>query len=105
MFVPKWIIDDLGLTYHNFVVVTQEKLKTITLVKISCPYKFEDPLTILEFELRNRQILTVGDKIDIKIFELLVQPEIVEIYSNDEKIQSGSLYDSSISRNVFFEIC
>lgn len=93
--MPKWMIEKLKIEMDNTVTITSEKIKTITFVKIKVPSEITEPMGVLEFHLRNRNILYENEQIKIKMFENTYIFTVCEIFSETERIECGILYGNN----------
>jgi hypothetical protein len=98
------MMKNLDLKSGDIVQTVPEKLDSIVNIKINVPKNVVDPVSILEFELRQRNILTKGDKISSKIFEKSYDFIIKEIQTRSGMSNVGALYDNNIISNINFEI-
>ena len=63
----------------------------------------DNPTDILEFELRNRNLLGVGEKINAKIFDVKAEFIVEKLESGSKSIDIGVLYNNTIASDIVFE--
>lgn len=83
--------------------VQSVKLDKITKIKIKVPEGLDNPIDILEFELRNRNLLMVGEKITVKIFDLKIDFIVERMESGSKSIDIGLLYENNTSSDIIFD--
>jgi len=102
--VPQWMVANLGLNYGDVVNIESVNIDPITNIKFVTQKNIIDPTSILEFELRHKNILTCGDVIKSKIFEKSYDFIVKEIETTSGPKNIGSLYDNNVVSNIIFEI-
>lgn len=108
--IPRWMKYKLESPMSNIhtsedciVHVQSVKLDKITKIKIKVPEGLDNPIDILEFELRNRNLLMVGEKITVKIFDLKIDFVVEKIESGSKNIDIGLLYGNDTSSDIIFD--
>jgi len=108
--VPRWMrhkLESLMSKTHacsDCTIHAQSiNLEKITKVKIKVPNGMDNPVDILEFELRNRNLLAVGEKIVAKIFDLKVEFIVEKIEAGSKNIDIGLLYGNTTSSDIIFD--
>lgn len=102
--MPQWMIDKIGAKSNNLLRIELANIKKITMVKIIAPKTITNALGVLEFHLRNRSVLYSGEQILVNMFEKKYCFTINEIFSGDEKIETGILYTSGPTTEVKFDL-
>lgn len=102
--LPEWMFDYLNIKENNLIKLTTKKILNITKICARCPKEITDSLTIMEFEIRDRNILYKNDVIIVKMFEKEYKFFVDKLYNGDSEISSGLLYPDGIFTEIFFDI-
>ncbi len=102
--MPQWMINKIKAKQNDFLKIELANIKKITMVKVIAPSNITNSLGVLEFHLRNRNILYSGEQITVKMFEKTYIFTISEIYSGEEKLETGLLYGNSLTTEIKFDL-
>lgn len=91
--IPKWMMEKIGAKTNDLLKLEIAKIKKITMVRVVVPSLITNSLGIMEFHLKDRNLLYSGEEIKIKMFEMEFVFKIEEIYNDKEKLNVGMLYD------------
>lgn len=103
--MPRHMLCKLCTYYSDFGKMCEVKNiipAKIKKVSILGPDDLENPNDILEFELRNRNILSVGEKIIVKMFDSNIEFYVKKLESSTGVIDYGLLYGNDIENNIDF---
>lgn len=95
---------ELNIENGDRIYVESVKLENITKIKFKVPKIMVNPNAILEFELKNKNILSKGDMIESNIFDKKYVCTVMEIYSSDKTIDIGLLYGTGTTSDITLEI-
>lgn len=106
--LPKLLIDKLNLDVYqeyrkpliNIKKINQEELQLITRITFRISLNIMNPIDVLQFELRNRHIVSLGEVITVSIFEKSYEFMIFDIECEGIKCSQGILYDDSLERDI-----
>jgi hypothetical protein len=62
------------------------------------------PLGILEFEMRDRNLLYKDDSFEVKMFKKTYVFTVINIYNQSNEIDIGTLYGSGLTSEIIFDI-
>lgn len=102
--LPQWIFEKLNIQENTIVQITEKNIKPITKISVSCPKEITNSLLVLEFEIRNRNLLYKNDVFCVKMFEKEYRFTIDNIYNKSDEIDCGLLYENSLVSEIFFDI-
>jgi anaerobic selenocysteine-containing dehydrogenase len=103
--IPEELQKKLDISDGDRVFISSTKLKNIKHIKVKVPIDICDPIAILEFELRNKNILTKENKIVCKIFDKTYEFVVVSISDNDGiEMESGLVYGDNTTSDINFDI-
>lgn len=102
--LPQWMINKLGAKENDLVKIITKKIDQITKLSVKCPKEITNSLTILEFEMRDRNLLYKNNVFIVKIFDKEYRFIIENIYNNNKEIEVGILYNNGLSSEIFFDI-
>lgn len=102
--LPMWMFESLDIQENAMVKIVTKSIKSITKISISCPKEITNSLLVVEFEIRDRNILYKGDVFLIKMFEKEYKFTIDKLYNGTEEIVVGTLYDNSLTSEIIFDI-
>jgi hypothetical protein len=102
--LPNWMINKLDAKEGNSVNIAIKNVEKITKICAKCPKEIIDPVAILEFELRDRHLLYENDIISVKMFEKEYKFIIENIFNDENKINTGSLYQNNLSSEILFDV-
>lgn len=102
--LPSWMASKINIVNGNYVTISFEKIESITDIKFTIPKNIVDPHAILEFELRNRNVLSNGDIVKSTIFDKTYNFYVKEIKTASGLASVGTLFDNNIVSNINFVI-
>lgn len=102
--MPTWMINKIGAKVNDLLKITISDIKPITLLKVTAPKEITNSIVVLEFELRNKNLLYKGEKVQIKMFEKIYEFVIEKIFNGDTELDSGTLYGNGLTAEVKFDV-
>ena len=103
--IPEELQKKLDVSDGDRIFISSVRLKNIKNIKVKVPIDICDPVAILEFELRNKNILTKENTIMCKIFDKSYEFVIVSMSDNDGiEMESGLVYGDNTTSDINFDI-
>lgn len=102
--MPVWMVDRIKSKTNDMVKIVSKPVKNITKIKVKCPKEITNSLGILEFEMRDRNLLYKDDSFEVKMFEKTYIFTVTNIYSQSNEIDVGTLYGSGLTSEIIFDI-
>ena len=102
--MPQWMIDCVKVKDNDLVKIVTKKVQTITRVKVKSPKEITNSLGILEFELKDRNLLYKGEIITVKMFEKKYQFVVDKIYNQNTELDMGLLYGNGMTAEIIYDI-
>lgn len=102
--LPKMIMNKIGLEYGDFVSIRPVDINQITNITFSSPKCITNPIAILEFELKNRNTISLGDMIIVKMFEKTYDFVVMSLITDKGDTMLGKLYGDNINVNINIDV-
>ena len=90
--------------FGDLVTINIANIDVITKIDVAIPEVITNPVDILQFKLRDRNMISKDENIEIKIFDKKYVIKIVALYNENNKINQGMLFGSSLSRDINLNI-
>ena len=102
--IPTSLCDRLSVGDGDIINVSIIKSNKITEMKISSPKIVENPLSILNYLLKDKQIISTGEIVRVKIFDKIYEFVILNLKTSDGDAEMGLLYGSDLVADVAIDI-
>ena len=79
--MPKWMKNVLSVRPYHLVQIEHVQLPKIKKVIFKISETVDDITSVLEYELMNTSVLYIGKQIEVKIFDVCIQIEVINIFN------------------------
>lgn len=79
--MPKWMQKVLSVRQYQLVQIEHVQLPKIKKVIFKMSETIDDITSVLEYEFMNTSVLYIGKQIEVKIFNVIIQIEVINIFN------------------------